>query len=74
MMNGLYVLEIRNLETDYKHSYIYTPKRMRGAGHVARVGKRNAYRVLVRKSEGNRPLGGPRHMWENDIKIYLREI
>jgi hypothetical protein len=30
---------------------------MRWAGHVARIGEKNAYRILVRKSEGKRPLG-----------------
>jgi hypothetical protein len=35
---------------------------MRWAGHVAIMGeKRNVYRILVRKPEGNRPLGRPRH-------------
>jgi hypothetical protein len=34
------------------------------AGHVARTGaKRNAYRILVGKPEGKRPLGRPRRMW-----------
>jgi hypothetical protein len=36
--------------------------------------KNNAYRVFVGKSEGNRPLGRPRHMWEDNIKMDLREI
>jgi hypothetical protein len=37
-------------------------RRMRLAGHVARIGeKRNAYRLLVGKPEGKRPLGRPRH-------------
>jgi hypothetical protein len=36
--------------------------------------KRNAYRILVRKSEGGRPLGSPRHRNENNIKMDLREI
>jgi hypothetical protein len=36
--------------------------------------KRNAYRVLVGKPEGKRPLGGPRRRWVNNIKIDLREI
>jgi hypothetical protein len=36
--------------------------RMRWAGHVARIGeKRNAYRLLVGKPEGNKALGRPRH-------------
>jgi hypothetical protein len=36
--------------------------------------KRNAYRILVGKSEGNRPLGRPRRRWVADIKIDLRGI
>jgi hypothetical protein len=34
----------------------------------------NTYTILVGKSEGKRPLGRPGHGWENNIKIYLREI
>jgi hypothetical protein len=50
-------------------------KRMRWAGHVARIGeKRNAYRILVRKPEGKRPLGRPRRMWEDNIRMDLRGI
>jgi hypothetical protein len=46
---------------------------MRWAGHVERTGeKRNAYRILVGKPEGNRPLGRPRRRWVNNIKIDLR--
>jgi hypothetical protein len=36
--------------------------------------KRNAYRILVGKPEGKRPLGGPRYRWMCNIKMYLREI
>jgi hypothetical protein len=36
--------------------------------------KRNAYRILVEKSEGKRPLGRPRNGWEDNIKMALREI
>jgi hypothetical protein len=50
-------------------------KMMRWAGHVARMGeKRNAYRILVGKPEGKRPLGRPRRRWADNIKIDLREI
>jgi hypothetical protein len=50
-------------------------RRMRWAGDVARMGKqRNAYRILVGKSERKRPLGRPRRRWEDAIKIDLREI
>jgi hypothetical protein len=36
--------------------------------------KRNAYRILVGKLEGKRPLGRPRRRWEDNIKMDLREI
>jgi hypothetical protein len=36
--------------------------------------KRNAYRILVGKPEGNRPLGKPGHQWVDNIKMDLREI
>jgi hypothetical protein len=36
--------------------------------------KRNAYRILVGKPEGKRPLGKSRCTWENNIKMDLREI
>ena len=35
---------------------------------------RNAYRVLVGKPEGKRPVGRPRHRWEDNIKMDLREV
>jgi hypothetical protein len=49
-------------------------RRMRWAGHVARIGdKRNAYRILEGKPEGNRPLGRPRCRWVDNIKMDIRE-
>jgi hypothetical protein len=36
--------------------------------------KMNAYRILLRKPEGERPLGEPRRRWVDNIKIDLREI
>ena len=48
---------------------------MRWAGHVARIGaRRGSYRVLVRKTEGKRPLGRPRRRWEDNIKMDLQEV
>jgi hypothetical protein len=35
---------------------------------------RNAYRILVGKPEGKRPLGRPRRRWVDNIKMYLKEI
>jgi hypothetical protein len=48
---------------------------MRWAGHVTLTGeKRNAYRLLVGKPEGKRPLGRPRRRWVDDMKMDLREV
>ena len=50
-------------------------RRMRWAGHVARMGERRAvYRVLVRKPEGKGPLGRRRRRWEDNIKIDLEDV
>jgi len=50
-------------------------RRMRWAGHVARMGEgRGVYRVLVVKPEGKRPLGSPRRIWEDNIKMDLQEV
>ena len=48
---------------------------MRWAGHVARVrGRGDAYRVLVEKPEGRRPLGIPRSRLEDNIKMGVCEV
>ncbi|KAJ4427537.1 hypothetical protein ANN_25185 [Periplaneta americana] len=50
-------------------------RRLRWARHVARMGEsRNSYRVLVGRPEGKRPLGRPRRIWEDNIKMDLREV
>jgi hypothetical protein len=47
---------------------------MRWAGRVARMGEtRNAYRILVGKPEGKRPLGRPRRGWGDNIKMDLAQ-
>jgi hypothetical protein len=49
-------------------------RRMRWAGHVARMGEgRGVHRVLVGKPKGKRPLGRPRRRWEDNIKMDLQE-
>jgi hypothetical protein len=49
--------------------------RMRGVEHVAHRGEgRHIYRVWVGKPKGKEPLGRPRHRWEDNIKMDLREI
>jgi len=50
-------------------------RRLRWAGHVARMGEeRGAYRVLVGKPEGKRPLGRRRHRRVDNIRMDLQEV
>jgi hypothetical protein len=50
-------------------------RRLRWAGHVARMGERRAaHTALVGKPEGRIPLGRPRRRWEDNIKMDLREV
>jgi hypothetical protein len=50
-------------------------RRMRWAGHVARMAeKRGAYRILVGRPEGRRPLWRPRRRWEDNIKMDFQEV
>jgi hypothetical protein len=48
---------------------------MKLTGHVARMGdRRDAYRVLVGRPDGKRPLGKPRRRREDNIKMDLQEV
>jgi len=50
-------------------------RRMRWAGHVARMGEgRGVHRGLVGKPKGKWPFGRPRRRWEENIKMDLREV
>jgi hypothetical protein len=54
---------------------IMKSRRMKWTGQVARMGNTwNAYRILVGKTEGKRPVGRPRCRWDNSIKMDLREV
>ena len=55
--------------------WVIKSRRMRWAGHVARMDEeRGAYRVLVGKPEGKRPLGRPRRKWVDNIRMDLQEV
>jgi len=55
--------------------WVVKSRRMRWAGHVARMGKdRGVHRVLVGKPERKRPLGRPRFRWEDNMKMDLQEV
>jgi hypothetical protein len=67
--------ELHNLYCSPSTIRMIKSRRMSWAGHPARMGKnRNAYRILVGKSEELRPLGRPRRRWENNIKMDPREV
>jgi hypothetical protein len=67
--------ELHNLYTSPNIVTVFTARRMRWAGHVARMGKmRNEYNIFAGKPERKSPFGRPRHKWEDNIRIYLREI
>jgi hypothetical protein len=64
----------RKLHNEEQHNLYSSPSIIRviRAGHVARMGeKRNAFRILVGKPEGKRPLGRPRRRWMDNIKMDL---
>jgi hypothetical protein len=66
--------ELHNLYSSSDINRQVNSRRMRWAGHVARMGEeRKVYKVLVRKPVGRRPLGRPRRGWEDGIRIDLRE-
>jgi len=61
--------ELNNLCTSPNIVRVIKSRRMRWAGHVARMGEeRRVYRVLVGKPEGKRPLGRPRRRWVDNIR------
>jgi hypothetical protein len=75
--------EWRKLHKEELHDLFSSPnilrviksRRMRCARHVAQMGEeRGVYRVLVGKTERKRPLGRPRHRWENNNKMHLKKV
>jgi hypothetical protein len=67
--------ELHSLYSSPNIVRVIKPRRMRWAGHVARMEKgRGVYRVLVGRPEGKRPLGRPKRRWEDNIKMDLSEI
>jgi hypothetical protein len=75
--------EWRKLHSEELHNLYSSPdiirqiksRRIRWAGHVARMGMViKLYKVLVGMSEGKRPLGRPRYRWKDGIRMDLRDI
>jgi hypothetical protein len=74
---------VEKLHNEELHDLCFSPtivrviksRRMRSAEHVAWMRKgRDVYRILVGKTEGKRPPGRPRRIWEDNIKMDLQEV
>jgi hypothetical protein len=62
--------ELNDLYSSQNIIQVIKSRRMKRAGHVACMAEwRGAYRNLVGRPEGKRPLARPRHTWESNIKI-----
>jgi hypothetical protein len=67
--------ELNDLYSSPNIIRVIKSRRMRWAGHAARTEeKRGAYRILVGRPEGRRPLGRPRRRWEYNIKMDIQEV
>jgi hypothetical protein len=74
-MNALHNEELNDLYSSPNIIRVIKSRRMRWARHVPRMGeKRGAYRILVGRPEGRRPLGRPRRRWEDNIKMALKKV
>ena len=68
-------MELNDLYSSPNLFLMIKSRKMRWAGHVARMGERRGlYRVLVGKRKGKRPLGRPRRRREDNIKMDLQEV
>jgi len=67
--------ELNDLYSSPNIVRVIKSRRMRWAGHVARMGgEKVVYRVLVGKPEGRRPLGRPGRRWVDNIRMDLQEV
>ena len=67
--------ELNDLYSSPNIVRVIKSRRMKWAGHVARMGEeREVYRVLVGKLEGRRPLGRPRRRWVDNIWTDFQEV
>jgi len=67
--------ELNDLYSSPNIVRVIKSRRMRWAGHVARMGEeRGVFRVLVGKPEGKRPMGRPKRRWVDNIRMDLQEV
>jgi hypothetical protein len=71
----LYNVELNDLYSSRNIVRVIKSRRMRWAGHIARIGEeREVYRFLVGKTEGRRPLRRPSHRWVDNNRMDLHEV
>jgi len=71
----LHTEELTDLYSATNIIRVIKSRRMRWAVHVVHMGEnRDLYIFLVGKPEGKRPLGRPRHRWDDNIKVDLQEV
>jgi hypothetical protein len=70
----LYNDELNDLYCSPATVPVIISRRIRWTEHVARMGDRSVFRVLVGKPEEKTPLGRPRRRWEDNIKMHLQEV
>jgi hypothetical protein len=74
MENIGFITTINNLHSSHNTIRVTKPRKIRWAGHVARMREmRGSYRVLVGKPEGKGPLGRPRSSREDNIKWIFKK-
>jgi hypothetical protein len=67
--------ELNDLYSSPNIVWVIKSRSLRYAGHVVCMGeRRGAYRVLVGSPEGKRPLGRTRLRWDDNMKMYLKEV
>jgi len=67
--------ELNDLYSSPNIVRVIKSRRRKWAGHVARMSEKwRAYRVLVGKPEGKRPMGRPRRRWVDNIRNDLQEV
>ena len=74
-MRVIIIEKLNDLYSSHNIVRVIKSRRMRWAGHVARMGEeRGAYRVLVGKPGGKSPLGRPRRRWVDNIRMDLQAV
>ena len=66
--------ELNDLHCSPNIVRVIKSRKIRWAGHAARMGEKGVYRISVGEPEGKRPLGRPRRRWEDNIKMDLQEV